>query len=86
MRMCVCAHAQRIASLCRFHYHSHCEVVQQRSSKEKQASSTNQKEPGSGGREGGREGETHPFIFHVSIYSGSWRQVKQDGREEGKRR
>lgn len=36
---------------------------------------------GGGGRE---EGEAHPFIFHVSIYSGSWRRVKQGGREGGR--
>ena len=36
-------------------------------------------------REGGRELETHPFIFHMSIYSGSWRRrVEQDGEGEGK--
>lgn len=52
--------------------------------KNKQASSTNQKRAGvRGTREGERE--THPFIFHVSIYSSSWRRrVEHDGREEGK--
>lgn len=74
-----------IASLCRFHYHSVMWYSRDPAKKNKLHPQIRRSQGQEGGREAG-EGETHPFIFHVSIYSGSWRRVKQDGREEGNRR